>query len=1079
MKILHSLRRHPVIVATALLLIGLAMWVGYFLANFDLNNYRSQLSSALSQQLGMPVTLGDARLELREAGIAFRFSDLHVGSPRTPVELESRTIWLQLAWTGLLRGKVVFSELDFDTPHLRVDRSNQEGNTSAEGATLFDPTSLGELRFRRIEFQNGQLELNWIDRRDIPHQVLLQEVQGTLSNLALQRPMLVDLSGNLSGNEPRTRLTLKGGITVTDLTALGSTEFDLVIKARSLDAARLAAWLPADWDVAAEGRGSIEINITGRPDSGADIQLQLTGEPMRVQPGPAYQHLIPVKQLLLSGNFRFTETQWMVRRLALQCDSIRLAGELEVTRAPDATRISGKLANVTLPTGALTQWLPDRTVNGSLLFSRLGRDGIFSIDAATFRALFPIGEAGSVDFSVEALHGSAHKLSWPLTGDRTVEIDSLQVDLENGLWEFIDGRGSLSGIPVTLAGTAQLIEGQDRRVEIELSGTATLPGLSATLSVPAPEGLAASGQLGFSARGSGPPGLLAVTGELDLSGVEVRYLDQLRFGPTPGASVTIQGQLGSGTFSLEQGKISLSPLVGTISGNVDWSEQPRGRLSAHLEIPDLNALYSAAPALQRLGIRGGFALDAGIDGPLEAAQYSTSLELRDIAIPAHGVIADITRLNGRLAPKGKGLRSSSMTARIGRSPVTLQAQIADLGNPRLELAVQAPSLRADELIFRSDRIWLRDIDGHLLIDRDGLEFAPVNVRLDGGTLASVRGSVKHFDAPEVNLDISGDYAKVEEIIGLWTDESQEARAARHAHQHSSASVVRPPVRILARARAGDLYGMKFREARAVIVPSDKHLLIHPLDFNTGEGYCNAQVLVDYSGDETLLKVSGHVENADAYAVYNELLDRKSIMRGTLRGNFYIQGEVGSDKGFLPTSYGNFTADVRDGVMRHSPVLSTIFSLLNVSQLFSLQLPDVSTEGLPFTRLATEITLTKGILKTDNLVIDSNAMSMSYVGQYNLIDDNLDLLTVVKPLGTIDKVVSRLPLAGWILTGENRALLTAQFKISGPADKPEIKAVPVTAFSKGVLGIFQRTLGLPLKLIDDPAILWGGGGGEKK
>jgi AsmA-like C-terminal region len=271
--------------------------------------------------------------------------------------------------------------------------------------------------------------------------------------------------------------------------------------------------------------------------------------------------------------------------------------------------------------------------------------------------------------------------------------------------------------------------------------------------------------------------------------------------------------------------------------------------------------------------------------------------------------------------------------------------------------------------------------------------------------------------------------------------------------------------------------MKFSNASALIVPRAGHLLIHPLDFNVGAGYCTSQVLVDYAEAVTVLRVSGHVENVDAYAVYNELLHRKSIMRGTLRGDFFLEGEIGGP-GFLPTSHGNISATVRDGVMRHSPLLSNLFSLLNVSQLFAFKLPDINLEGLPFTLLTTEVALDKGVFSTQHLVIDSAAMNMAYAGQYDMVNNRLDLLVVAKPLGTIDKVVTRLPIAGWILGGEEKALITAQFKVTGPGEKPKVEAIPITAISKGVLGFFQRALSLPLKLIEDPAILWGGGGERK-
>jgi len=147
----------------------------------------------------------------------------------------------------------------------------------------------------------------------------------------------------------------------------------------------------------------------------------------------------------------------------------------------------------------------------------------------------------------------------------------------------------------------------------------------------------------------------------------------------------------------------------------------------------------------------------------------------------------------------------------------------------------------------------------------------------------------------------------------------------------------------------------------------------------------------------------------------------------------------------------------------------------VSQLFSFKLPDVNREGVPFTRLAAELAIDKGVASSNLIVIDSEAMNMSYVGHYDMVKDNLDLLVVVKPLGTIDKVVTRLPIAGWVLGGEEKALITAQFRVTGSGSDPDIEAIPISAMSKGVLGLFQRALSLPLKLIDDPAILWGGGG----
>jgi len=280
------------------------------------------------------------------------------------------------------------------------------------------------------------------------------------------------------------------------------------------------------------------------------------------------------------------------------------------------------------------------------------------------------------------------------------------------------------------------------------------------------------------------------------------------------------------------------------------------------------------------------------------------------------------------------------------------------------------------------------------------------------------------------------------------------------------------IKINALVKNGDLYGMSFHDASGVIVPTHDRLSIHPLDFSVGEGFCNAQVLTDYFPEEpTLLRISGHAQDVDALEVYRELLNQKNIVRGKLRGDFYLNGEIGSN--FLPSSYGNFNIQIHDGVLHQFPVLSKVFSLLNISQILALQLPDMDIEGMPFDLLSGNFRLDKGILKSEDLKIQSEAMNQSYTGQFNLIEKEVDLALAIHPLGTVDKIVSRIPVAGWLLTGENKALLTAHFTVTGKAGDASVESKPLDTLAGPTIGLLKRTLELPFKLIEDPQILWGG------
>jgi len=396
----------------------------------------------------------------------------------------------------------------------------------------------------------------------------------------------------------------------------------------------------------------------------------------------------------------------------------------------------------------------------------------------------------------------------------------------------------------------------------------------------------------------------------------------------------------------------------------------------------------------------------------------------------------------------------------------------------LFLDVKAPAIRANELVFPSDKALLRNIDGHLEIDRNGLVFAPVDVHLDGGTDASVRGNISFHPPFVVQLDITSEFAQIAEVIGLWSDHSKkQGEQKEQGQKEAQGDKPRTSVRINAKVKRGDLYGMSFHDASGLIVPTRERLNIHPLDFSVGEGFCNAQVITEFSVDRpTLLRISGHAEDVDALEVYRELLKQKSIVRGKLRGDFYLVGEIGPT--YLPTSYGNFSIQIHDGVLHEFPILSKVFSLLNVSQIFALQLPDMDEEGMPFDTLSANFQLDKGVLKSEDLQIHSEAMNQSYVGQLNLVDKEIDLTMSIHPLGTVDKIVTHIPVAGWLLAGKDRALLTANFSVKGKTDDVSVSVMPLDTITEPTLGLLKRTLQLPYKLFTDPKVLFGGEEGKE-
>ena len=151
-------------------------------------------------------------------------------------------------------------------------------------------------------------------------------------------------------------------------------------------------------------------------------------------------------------------------------------------------------------------------------------------------------------------------------------------------------------------------------------------------------------------------------------------------------------------------------------------------------------------------------------------------------------------------------------------------------------------------------------------------------------------------------------------------------------------------------------------------------------------------------------------------------------------------------------------------MRGIKGFAQVFSLLNVSQLFTFSLPDMDKEGLPLSLLETSTRISEGIVHFDDFSIVSPAINISAVGQFNSLNQTIDSTLGIKPLRTVDIILSRVPLFGWVLTGDEEALVTALFTLTGPVGNPKVSAAPVSSVTNTALGIIGRTLGLPFRML---------------
>ncbi len=770
--------------------------------------------------------------------------------------------------------------------------------------------------------------------------------------------------------------------------------------------------LPADkqesWPVQITGRFTIQCDWRGSLKDGLRMQTTLTptAAPLQVRQGNT--SVMQLTQCALSCRLYQTAELFTFDETTLSINKTQLSGQ--GFWSSDLAHYGLTASSNAIPVKEIYAWLPDRL-------------------AQKLTDMAPQG-----NLSIRAVKLDAQQ--WPPDRDafQKLHLDLSLSQLNFGPWTqgpvkfTLDGSADtfhLTSTPLQLTGKAGHLE---LPLDVKVSGTA-----EQTWHV------------------------LANLKQLSYNAANVLSKQANKKGQLSGtlAAASNGWQLSSGNLTL--------PHVGMdFSAEFHAADDYRIQLSIpELELGDLG---QEIPLLKRMELRGKVAIEENLSQtPGTPLETHGTLNLTDCAISPTHVIAPIHSINGQAILSGKSLEASDLHVGLGSSQLQVDAHIDDVTRPVARIHARADEIIAHDLVFNSPTARLRDLDGHIAIHAHGIDFIRADVRLDQGTTATVTGALK-FHGPDLQLLVEAPFADIDEVMALWHGSTDHGHTSQWPH-HQITADEQETLHIRAMVDQGIISGFKFSDTTGTIHYRYGRLRIEPLLFEADAGYGSGTVLIYQTTTPATLQINGTVVNIDADKVYSQLLKHTGLVTGRLTGDFSISGPIGST--FLPNSNGIFAVTIKDGVLRKFKVLSKAFSLLNVAQLFTFSLPDMAKEGMPFTQLTSDVRLENGVLRSENLRIDSAAMNTVLAGELDLVNNDLDLIMGIKPLGTVDTVFTRIPVAGWLLTGDERAVLSANFEIKGPFTDPKVEMMPLSSLSNKVFGIFKRTLTLPGTLIKDP------------
>ena len=182
------------------------------------------------------------------------------------------------------------------------------------------------------------------------------------------------------------------------------------------------------------------------------------------------------------------------------------------------------------------------------------------------------------------------------------------------------------------------------------------------------------------------------------------------------------------------------------------------------------------------------------------------------------------------------------------------------------------------------------------------------------------------------------------------------------------------------------------------------------------------------------------------------------------GTYNLSGEIlakAKPEAVTRSITGKLAFSAEKGRIYRFGLLAKLLSILNVTEIYRGEVPDLTGEGFAYHSMSASAKLQGGKIIMEECSIDGTSMGIACEGDIDLVDKKLNLVILVAPFKTVDRIVEILPLIGGVLGGK---LISIPFRAKGDLDDPEVYALPPTAVGSGILGILERTLKLPITII---------------
>jgi uncharacterized protein YhdP len=993
--------------------------------------FRSFLIDEIEKNTALKVGLGAADLEIGwVTGVGFREVTIAMPESAAP-EIAAERVTARVALMPLLQRKIIFYEIRLQRPTVALV-GDAEGRFPLLDKLMNLPLlkradSEFNLDLQSIKISDGAID--YVDRRKSASlgEWRLRNADVEIDRVRGQklREFMKDVIARQAGENTGAALhfVVKSQVERDNVPMQLNASGRLVFPQESL------VWSQARWHAdidlvdfpaslikahlgsyipikSAGGRLAQRLHVEGYPEK----QLRLQGDVEFKKVSIDAPELLIAPLTGADGRMTF-DTEWSptkfdIKRADLRIDDVKLAftGSLEAIDSGEP-RISLQLSELSAPLTTLRRYLPLRTVDSPLWEKSLN--------------LIQTGQVTLKVAGVNGTFGELRRLAQTGIG-KQLWFDAELSDVSGGL----AARGTLP-----LRGVSGRVSLRDGRLTVrDLKGAY---GDSRLDDVDGSYDLTPGGRGGLELTARGDFNLAELREQLKAEFISERVakiaasiheLDgRSRVDLSVKSSVNEPLQF-AGKVALDNARLRYEDYaLSEIKGEIAFSTK-------EIKGEKIRAQLSGSPVQIQITLRDyaadGGSFDLGVESTGVRAGVITRLLLTQGALDDPGVVRGAVRYRGVFADKS----TRKLTGDLELTKVQIMTK---------------PLLQP-----------LREVSGRIKIDESGIDFQNISGLLVG-VPASFSGRWRYVGKPQLLFDFAAPNLDVTYLISQLDAEASEFYANLQAEGKIT----------LAKGR---IKNFEFNDMKTDATIDRRVWHLTNLNARSAGGTIVGVTTIFDRPDTLEVIAEPKIQGVpvQSFLKWFDLTNTEMTGRVNITGKLETVGN--SDPERKQNLSGAFNLRIEEGTINRMRVLVQLLNLLDLSRWFTLQLPDLTKQGIRFRAITADFKVVKGVYATENLIVDSSDLRMSGVGKIDVPKDELDLTVAVRPFAGIDSVINYIPILGRSIAAIKNSFLVASFNIRGKIQDPTITPAPLGTLSE----MFWSVLGIPKNII-------GFGEGEKK